>query len=326
MQKSDSNIFDTISNDQLLKRARSLANEERRITLELIDHLKEIESRMLFLELGYGSLFDFAVRELGLSEGSAHRRISAMRLVQQNPQAAEDLKTGALSISNAAKIHVTFRKTAQKTSTKIDNETKTKIIQECLNTSQRECETKLFEMLPGSKTLAHQEQSRRVGVSQLEIKLVLDKDLQDRVQKLLALKSHTNPERGIHQLFDKLVTQELNRMEKKKGISAADAIQTDKAAAPAEKPASTSSSPTPLRSKSKQNNRINVPTSTQRQIWPKAEAKCEFISVENKRCGSTYQLQIDHIQPVAKNGSNEAKNLRLLCRKHNQYFSKLQFG
>jgi 5-methylcytosine-specific restriction endonuclease McrA len=34
-------------------------------------------------------------------------------------------------------------------------------------------------------------------------------------------------------------------------------------------------------------------------------------------CGSTKNLQIDHVIPVASGGTNDVDNLRVLCKKHN---------
>ncbi len=48
----------------LLENVRALAGREREITLEVLHHLKEIERRRLFVDLGYPSLFEYAVRDL----------------------------------------------------------------------------------------------------------------------------------------------------------------------------------------------------------------------------------------------------------------------
>src|SRR3954467_10904399 len=98
-----------LSSQELVGHTQGLVREERRITIELIAHLREIERRMLFAELGYGSLYDFTVRHLGLSEGSAQRRIAAMRLTRDLPQVADSLASGEISLSNAAKLQVVFQ-------------------------------------------------------------------------------------------------------------------------------------------------------------------------------------------------------------------------
>jgi len=44
---------------------------------QLLAHLVEFEERMLHLELGFSSLFAYRVDSLGMSEGSAGRRVTA---------------------------------------------------------------------------------------------------------------------------------------------------------------------------------------------------------------------------------------------------------
>ena len=55
-----------------------------------------------------------------------------------------------------------------------------------------------------------------------------------------------------------------------------------------------------------------VPHTLRRKIFQEAKGKCS-------RCGSTHFLEIDHILPRAKGGTNEPRNLRALCRSCNQY-------
>jgi 5-methylcytosine-specific restriction endonuclease McrA len=45
---------------------------------------------------------------------------------------------------------------------------------------------------------------------------------------------------------------------------------------------------------------------------------CQFESaITGIRCGSRYQLQVDHIVSLADGGSNDVENLQTLCRAHN---------
>lgn len=45
----------------------------------------------------------------------------------------------------------------------------------------------------------------------------------------------------------------------------------------------------------------------------------EYIDqTSGTKCSSTFQLQVDHVHPLALGGSNQPENLRVLCRTHNQ--------
>ena len=94
----------------LLAQTRSLARHEQALQILVLDHLREIEARALHLRRGYSSLFDYAVRELGYSDGAAWRRIKAMRLCSDTPLARERLEDGSLSLSVAAQLQNTFER------------------------------------------------------------------------------------------------------------------------------------------------------------------------------------------------------------------------
>ena len=54
-----------------------------------------------------------------------------------------------------------------------------------------------------------------------------------------------------------------------------------------------------------------IPQSVRREVWRRDEAKC-------CQCGGRERLEFDHIIPVAKGGSNTARNIELLCEECNR--------
>jgi Holliday junction DNA helicase RuvB subunit len=58
-------------------------------------------------------------------------------------------------------------------------------------------------------------------------------------------------------------------------------------------------------------NRTAIPSKVRREVWRRDGGKCV-------RCGSQEKLEFDHIIPVVKGGSNTARNIELLCEKHNR--------
>ena len=103
-----------LNNQELLSRTKILVQKERDIHIQVLHHLAEINSRKLYLEQGFSSLFDYAVRELGYSEGAAYRRIKAMKLCQDLPGTEDQLQSGMLSLSTASQLQVFFEKQAKK--------------------------------------------------------------------------------------------------------------------------------------------------------------------------------------------------------------------
>ena len=97
-----------LSDRELLRETSNLVRHERHLQGAIIDHLAEIEARGLYLQRGFSSLFDYAVRELGYSDAAAARRIGVMRLCADQPDAREGLRDGSLTLSAAAELQWAF--------------------------------------------------------------------------------------------------------------------------------------------------------------------------------------------------------------------------
>jgi len=61
----------SLSNHQLLSRTKTLTLQERRLTLNLLLHLNEVERRKLFLKSGFASMFTYCTAGLGYSASAA---------------------------------------------------------------------------------------------------------------------------------------------------------------------------------------------------------------------------------------------------------------
>ncbi len=57
--------------------------------------------------------------------------------------------------------------------------------------------------------------------------------------------------------------------------------------------------------------RLRIPEQVRIEVWRRDGGKCAV-------CGSRDNLEYDHIVPVSKGGSNTARNIELLCEKHNR--------
>ena len=64
--------------------------------------------------------------------------------------------------------------------------------------------------------------------------------------------------------------------------------------------------------------REHWPVNTKRAVFQRDQC-CQWRDSEtNEPCGSTFQLQIDHVQALWTGGSSEVNNLQLLCSIHNK--------
>jgi hypothetical protein len=329
-----------LPNKTLLEKTDFLAREERRITVELIEHLREIERRMLYAELGYGSLHDFCVKRLGLSEGSAQRRIQAMRLARELPEVKTAILDGSISLTNAAKLQTAFQ--AQKKIARdvgqpiLDTEGKRELLKEVSGLTQKECETKLCEILPEASREMNRERVRRIGRDSHELRLVVTDAFLEKLTRVRELLSHSVPSGSALEIFERLLNAEVARFEKRKGLdrcvepqsdaSTVDRSTVDTSAHSRDEPTPIGTAPVPNETNrsvfsTPSATRKAIPAHIRRSIWIRARGRCEILG-----CESRFRLEIDHIHPIALGGKDEAGNLRLLCRTHNLAEAALRVG
>ena len=229
----------------LLAHTRSLVLHEQALQLAVLDHLREIQARLLHLRLGFSSLFDYAVRELGYSEGAAWRRIKAMRLCTETAGTRERLQDGSLTLSAAAQLQNTFD-LLQRTATAaahpaaapelltgatgtapeagvsgaeaaaparpvpvLDAAQRQELVAQASGKSTREVKQLLAGVAPEAAPPA--ERMRALGEGRWELKVVIDAACQRGIEQLRALLSHVDPHLTLGQLVERLVQDGLQR-------------------------------------------------------------------------------------------------------------------
>ena len=63
-----------------------------------------------------------------------------------------------------------------------------------------------------------------------------------------------------------------------------------------------------------------------REIFARDGERCTFSDSEGRRCNSRVKLEIDHEVPRGRGGSDDASNLRVLCRAHNVLAAEQVYG
>src|SRR6478752_3724907 len=83
---------------EVLAGLSELVRQGNVLSARVLAHLVELEEGMLHLELGFSSLFSYCVEALGMSEGSAGRRVTAARVCRRFPEAFEQVARGELHL------------------------------------------------------------------------------------------------------------------------------------------------------------------------------------------------------------------------------------
>ena len=126
--------------DQVLhQQLKGLVSSERKVLTKILNHLREVERRKLFSDYGCSSLFAYAVKELGYSEGQVQRRIQAMRMIKEIPEIEDKIQNGQLSLSNISQAQSLFnnlKKTEEKEP--LNKKDKIKVLKQLENKSVRD--------------------------------------------------------------------------------------------------------------------------------------------------------------------------------------------
>jgi len=70
-----------------------------------------------------------------------------------------------------------------------------------------------------------------------------------------------------------------------------------------------------------------IPKAIQREVWVRDEGRCTFVSEDGRRCEACDLLEFDHVDGLPPDDRPiTAKDLRLLCRTHNQYEAERRVG
>ncbi|MGE3974813.1 MAG: HNH endonuclease [Bdellovibrionales bacterium] len=312
-----------IRDDELLSLIRSKVQTERNLTLEIIELLQEIRDRRLHLQRGYSSLHEFCVKELKYSDGAAYRRIKAMKLVEEMPEAIKSIESGSLSLTTASQLQNVFE-SKMKMQTPFTRVEKVELFQQVQNQSRQEVERTISKVCPDVvKTF---EKVRPINDSQVKVELILDGKLYAKLEKLKKLTSHKNG--NLVELIEHLADQELKKCDPgmkvlkqrtrlvKSGNSVS-TLKVDTSENTASPEKLNAESHLPARPKRNARTRY-IPSVVKQTVWMRDQGRCAFIDPLTKhRCDSNHRIQFEHIKPFAVGGENTIQNLKLLCANHN---------
>lgn len=313
----------SLTNQQLVQKINGLVKEERRITIEILRLLREIERRQLFAELGFPSLFAYCTKVLLYSEAAACRRIEAMRAMRETSEIESKLESGELSLSVVTQARTMIRQHESFSKTKVTAEKRKDVMLSLCGQSKREAEkvlaTEFATPLPAAPVVQHETArgTTRVTIEFTEDEMKVFEEirrLSGRPQNLketvlrLAAKELTQLKRARGEISVRGLSKEVSR------VNSPSPAEVKKEAAIPENSSIAENSPVKL-DQSKDSHAI--PVAIKRRVWVTAGGRCEFRSENGKRCEARHALEYDHIVPVCMGGLSTEDNLRLLCRPHN---------
>lgn len=304
-----------LSDDGLVLAVRSLVKEERRITREILDHISEVARRRLYADLGYSSIFDWLVKDLGYSESAAYRRMQAARILQAVPEAASKLESGELGLTVLSKVQTLIRADEKRTGEKMSTQEKSDILAVVESCSGREAEFRLAAHFPELATEAVREKVRIVSDDQVSVQVTFTREQFEKLKRIQELMSHADIDASNATILDAAMDAFLEKKDPLKKIVRPRFAQNDTAA-------EVEMGVSPNSPKSA----VPVKPSTRNRVLRKSEGRCEYRAPDGRRCESRHLLEVDHIQARALGGTNALGNLRALCRTHNLLMAEKTFG
>jgi hypothetical protein len=293
-----------MKNYELIEKIMKLVAEERRIGINILDLLHEIERRKAYSDLGYDGLFSFCVKELRYSEAQASRRIQAMRAVVEHPQLKEKIEKGNLTVTTVAQVQSHLKKQARAGDVASEVE-KMELFTSLENQSAKEVEAKL-------QSFAGEEMS-------FNLLLKLNPAMKNSWDKIKSLSAHSTRGQDL-EILDLLMKTWLNKNDPEEKIrkTSSTTTQSSPDPYPPNEPTSTYVKNEAVHHETPSSSRF-ISVKIKRFVWRRDGGKCTF-------CESKFALQYDHLQAFSKFGDNSPENLRLLCRSCNLSQGIKEFG
>lgn len=307
--------FEGASDDELVRIAECLSRAERQATVDLVACLAEIQRRDFLLLRGYRHLFDFCVRRLGMSEGAAGRRAAAARAVRKRMEVLSYLRDGSVSLSAICRIEPFLQEAdgldILARAARLDHLKLEEFVLE-LSARKRDSLRQAAELEPQASLTLPIGESLPVAAEppapdrivtpspgRVRISFEATSGLKEKLERTGTLLAHRLRTRRMEELIEALADLALRELD------------------PARKTG---------RARPVKGNPRRVPWSVRKEVWERDGGRCAFTAQDGTRCAATRRLQYDHVTPWSLGGrSDDAGNIRLLCRAHNLRLGRAAF-
>jgi hypothetical protein len=336
-------VFTTMSDDDLLVETRRLAAAERGVKAELIRALREMDARRLYLGQGCSSLFAYCTRVLHLSEHAAYGRIEAARCARRLPLVVDLLEAGDITLTTITLLapHLTAenhravldearhrtRRDVERIVARLRPQPDVPasvlrlpqpptpaVVHEpslpvCLSPGDaRTAPVPAAEPAPPPVAAPQARPSRAVvtplAPARYALRLTIGQDAHDLLERARALLRHAVPDGDLAVVFERALRALLRDLERTR-------------LAAATRPRA----PRPVSKRSR-----HVPAAVRRAVWARDGARCAFVGADGRRCDATAFLELHHLVPFADGGPSSEANLSIRCNAHNGYEADRWFG
>lgn len=303
-----------ITNQELESRLKNLVQRERQLLHIILEHICELNTRKIYLERAYSSLYEYLTKELGYSGSAAMRRIEAARLLKDVPVVAEKIQEGTLNLSQIGELSRAIKEKENISGLKVSSLQKevllTKIVGKTTSETQKELAVALdIPVKDIEKQKIQQDDSVRIELTFTKEQYQKMLDCRDLAAHLL---EQNHRDTSWTSVFEVLADQFLDKRSSRKSLQKdADLVGVDTNETTAS-----------------ESRRINktLTIKTRKTIFHR-DSCCQYKDPKTGRqCRSTFGLQIDHRTSQWAGGKNNLENLQVLCRQHNRFKYQKEAG
>jgi hypothetical protein len=343
---------------ELTNRLADLLRNERHAMADFLVALADFDRTRQWLELSHRSLFDFLRRELGLSTGSAFFRKTAAALIQEFPEIVEPLREGKLCLTTVVELSKVLtrenlpvvlprffhlsKQAAKEVAVELKPEAapqRTVVTAARAPAAQAHAiattpapapnATESHPFRPDETVRAKSERPTQEGCSftltgpapapmtvepknaeQSRLHLTVTREFLRKLDAARDALSHSRPGASEQEILEAGLDLVLERSAKRKGL-----VKKPRAADLRENEGG----------EDQQRSRY-IPAAIRRAVWERDGGRCQVPLEGRGVCGSTFQVELDHIIPWAKGGKSTVTNLRCACRAHNGLAAREAYG
>jgi hypothetical protein len=319
-----------LNNFELEASLKDVVFKERELLHVILEHIKEVDNRKLYLERAYSSLYEYLIKELNYSGSAAMRRIEAARLLKEVPLIREKIQDGSLNLSQIGELSKAIKEKEKTLAGKISALQKAELVAVISGKTTQETQRELAQVLDIEIKLHETKNTQQDG--SVRCGLTLSKELDEKIKRC--------KERGSHQIHNMMDGHSLAGVidfladyflkdtealtvvpvEKAKDDNSADGV-SDKSKFEQDEIGKTDKSDLDISKNSV------LPLKVNKTLTPKTRLEilkrdkcCQYKDpITGRQCGSFYFKQTDHKTSQWARGNHAESNLQVLCANHNRY-------
>jgi hypothetical protein len=330
-----------LTDQQLHHKMVCTSQKEREISAQMISMVVEAAKRRFYLDLKFGTLYDYMTIGLKYSAGSAQRRISAARIIEEAPEVKVQILNGSLTLSKLAQVEKFFRN-EEKNDNLLSLDQKKTVLQRLENKSSREADRTLLQMSSAPEQL-RPEKIKPMNAEFTQVTLNANSEFMDLLEESRGLLGHQLPGASMAEVLAEMMRLGLIQLKKKKfKVRAADervSVETAKStfkqvqetkakeSETAEVVSNVSSSLNTSNVGGKDDSKY-ISNHVKRAVYERDHGRCVVLNPRTGQlCGSRAFPEFDHFPiPRAKGGPSTVSNLRLSCRACNRLHAVQAYG